>query len=112
MTTDGVALVRRFHAVLEHGRLDELDAILSPDCHDANPLSVQAPGRVGVALKLALYRELEPRSRSRILGFELFEDHVVAEWITDHTDGSVTAHRGRFMICDGRISAFEVEHVG
>ncbi len=109
--TDPIALVRRFAAVLEHGRLEELDELLTPDCHDGNPIAVQGLGRTGIALKLAWCRAVEPGARSRFVSFDVHGNEVVAVWITNHPDGGESNHLGRFCLVDDRIAAFEVQHV-
>lgn len=109
--TDPIELVRRFGAVLEHGRIEELDELLTPDCCDGNPIAVQGAGRTGIALKLAWCRAVEPGARSRFVSFDVHANEVVAVWITAHPDGVESNHRGRFRLVDGRIAAFEVAHV-
>ncbi|WP_437275225.1 nuclear transport factor 2 family protein [Sorangium sp. So ce375] len=108
----GAALVRRLGAVLEHGRIEELDEILTPDCRDENPLAVQLPGRVGVALKAAWYRTCEPESRMRFVAFDEDGSVVIAEWITELPGRDASRWRGRFVIEGDRIAAFEVIRVG
>jgi hypothetical protein len=110
--TSGGALVRRFGAVLDHGRIEELDEILAPACRDENPIAVQPAGREGVALKIALYRAQEPASRSRFVAIDEGDDAVVAEWITEIPSAEPSRWRGRFTIEAARIAAFEVIRVG
>lgn len=112
MSSPSIDLVRRFGDVLTTGDLAALDGLLAHDCRDGNPAPFQAPGRPGVALKIAWYRALQPESRSRFLHVVGTDDLVVAHWLTELPDGSASRHRGRFTIANGRITAFEVDDVG
>jgi hypothetical protein len=112
MNDPTIDLVRRFAALLDSGRLADLDDLLTPDCRDANPTSFQGPGRAGVAFKVAWYLAANPGARTHFLDLARAEDGVVAEWITEFRDGSVSRHRGHFTILGERIAAFETTHVG
>lgn len=111
--TEGVQLVRRFAAVLESGNLEALTELLTDDCCDRDPVPLQPAGRGGVAYKLALWRAMKPRSRSRFLHIAPTQGGVTARWRTEPGDGEAPGvFEGRFTTQDGRISAFEVDLVG
>ncbi len=110
---DGASLARRFHALLESGRYDELDELVSDDCRDANPLPLQAPGRDGVCFKLAFWRAEWPEARSRVVDVHGDATGAVMRWETVLTPGEAPrTYLGRFDVRDARIAAFEVRHVG
>lgn len=112
-TVDGTTLARRFHALLAHDRRDELEALVSADCRDANPLPLQGPGRDGVCFKLAFWRAEWPDARSRIVDVHGDAGGVVMQWETVLVPGDAPrTFLGRFEVRDARISAFEVHHVG
>ncbi len=106
-------LVQSFADVLGSGDLDALDAIVAPDCVDANPVPMQPPGRVGVALKLAVWRAAAPLARSTIEMLGPTPTGAEARWTTNPGTGEPPSRWwGRFVVRDARIQAFEVDRVG
>lgn len=109
---DGPALVRRFFSLLESARYDELDAIVSADVDDENPLPLQPRGRDGVCFKLAFWRAEKPEARSVLVDLHGDETGAVAQWETFVSpDAEPLRFLGRFDVRDARIHAFGVTRV-
>lgn len=112
-SVDGVSLARRFHALLQRDRYEELDELVADDCRDANPLPLQAPGRDGVCFKLAFWRAEWPAATSRIVEAHGDAGGAVMRWETVLAPGHAPrTYLARFEVRDARICAFEVDHVG
>lgn len=108
-----ISLARRFTALLGSGRVDELDALITPDCHDHNPLPFQPPGRDGVCWKLAFWRAQMPLAVTEVLDLAAIHDGVEVLWETVASPGEApTRWRVRFTMQGRRISAVEAAHVG
>lgn len=111
MSPRAVDVVRAFAGSFVARRLDEVQRLLAPDCHDGNPDPHQPPGALGVLWKLALFHALHEGFETRVGEPAMAADGVEIAWTTRFPDGSTTAWRGRFAVQDDRIQAFEVARV-
>ena len=109
---DGVAFVRQFTEAFLSARLEEMTALLAPDCHDRNPEPHQPTGAFGVVWKAALFHAVHGGFETRFGAVVTASGLVVAEWVTTFADGTVTQWRGDFMVSRGQIRRFEVHRVG
>lgn len=106
-------VVRRFTALLNTGRLEEVDELVTPDCHDHNPLLLQPSGRDGVCWKLSFWRAEKPLAETRILELAPTDEGVEVRWETTAAPGEAPSRwRARFAMRGLRIHAYEVDHVG
>jgi hypothetical protein len=103
------ALVRALLEVLRDGGIERLDAILSPDCKDADPVAGQLPGRTGYAQKVLLFRALFPDAHIVLEEIRVAPPGAQATWTTlargigEETGDARWRFTGEFEIEDGRI---------
>lgn len=108
-----ISVARRFTALLATGRVDELDALITPSFQDHNPLPFQPPGRDGVCWKLAFWRAERPLAKTEVLDLSPTDFGVEVLWETVAAPGEApTRWRVRFTMQGRRISAVEAAHVG
>lgn len=112
---DATEAVRALFSLLGQAPADGvLEALVTPDCTDADPMPLQPPGRDGIAFKFAWWRAARPEARSTLEHLELLRSGpapvVRADWRTEPGPGEpVLRFRGRFELDGARISAVSVE---
>lgn len=110
-----VALVHRFGQAFSEGATEAFDDVLADDVVDMQPVPLQGPGRVGVALKVAMFRAQYPGFTTRFTSIvgtgDVMHGDADATWVTTFPDGAVTRWRGWFHFRDGKIVAFGTSHV-
>lgn len=104
-------LVEALFDAIRSGEVAALDEVLSPDCVDHDPMPYQPPGRVGVALKMSVWRALAPGFRTTVEAVREDVGETVATWLTT-VPGGQARWEGRFGVRAGRISSLGVRRVG